>query len=282
MNNQKLKFLYTDIKDSYLELLKDTLTHIIYGNYEVGATLSSRFLIEKIISKILGLVHLKLVFNKPFNLKDREYGNDWPLSAHTMIGKRRLNNIQFCIENILKEKIPGDLIEAGVWRGGASIFMKGVLKACGDNKRCVWLADSFRGLPPPDIKMYPQDKGDIFYQVGYLAVPVEEVKNNFKAYNLLDDRVKFLIGWFKDTLPKAPIGKLALIRCDGDMYESTMDILVNLYHKLSTGGYVIIDDYYYIPACKQAVDDFRKKNNIKDKIFDITDIKGGIYWKKLQ
>lgn len=278
--NEKNSFLYNNLKEQYLELMKDVLTHMIYGKYEVGATLSSRFLIEKIVSRILALLNLQLVFNKPFNRKTREYGTDWPLSAHTMIGKRRLNNIQFCVEDILKNDVPGDLIEAGVWRGGASIFMKAILKANDDNKRIVWLADSFRGLPPPNVKKYPQDKGDIFYKVGFLSVPVNEVKDNFKAYNLLDNQVKFLVGWFKDTLPKAPIKKLSLIRCDGDMYESTMDILINLYKKLSIGGYVIIDDYYFISSCKQAVDDFRKENNIKDKICDITDIRGGVYWKK--
>lgn len=279
---QKTKILYNELKKSYLELMKSVLTNMIYGKYELGATLSSRFLIEKVISKVLSFFHLKLVFAKPFNKKDREYGNDWPLGAHTMVGTRRLDNVQFCVEDILKNNIEGDLIEAGVWRGGASIFMKAILKAYGDNERIVWVADSFKGLPPPNTEKYPQDKGDIFYKVDFLSVSLEEVKDNFKSYNLLDNRVKFLVGWFKDTLPKAPMKKLSLVRCDGDMYESTVDILTNLYDKLSVGGYIIIDDYYFINSCKEAVDDFRKINNIKDKIYDITDIRGGIYWKKLQ
>jgi O-methyltransferase len=85
-----------------------------------------------------------------------------------------------------------------------------------------------------------------------LAVSLEQVKANFDRYGLLDDQVRFLKGWFRDTLPVAPIERLAVLRLDGDMYESPMDTLVNLYPKLSEGGYVIVDDYGAIPACRQA------------------------------
>jgi hypothetical protein len=84
---------------------------------------------------------------------------------------------------------------------------------------------------------------------------MEEVKKNFEKYNLLDNNVKFLKGWFKDTLPSAPIESLAILRLDGDLYESTMDGLINLYSKLSKGGFIIIDDWGAFPACKQAVKD---------------------------
>jgi predicted O-methyltransferase YrrM len=87
--------------------------------------------------------------------------------------------------------------------------------------------------------------------VPFLAVSREDVERNFAKYGLLDDRVVFLQGWFKDTLPSAPIGKIALLRLDGDMYESTMDALQNLYPKLSPGGYCIIDDFF--GPCRLAV-----------------------------
>jgi len=76
-----------------------------------------------------------------------------------------------------------------------------------------------------------------------LAVGLEEVRRSFAAYGLLDDQVKFLKGWFKDTLPTAPIGTLSLIRLDGDFYESTRDGLTGLYDRLSIGGYVNVDNY---------------------------------------
>ncbi len=156
--------------------------------------------------------------------------------------------------------------------------MKAVLKAYGDRKRTVWVADSFRGLPKPNSTKYPLDANSNLHTVGFLAVSKSEVQNNFKKYNLLDSHVKFLQGWFRDTLPHAPIKKLALIRCDADMYESTNDVLTHLYPKLSSGGYVIVDDYHNIPACRQAIIDFRKLKRITSNIHQISG--GGVFWKK--
>ncbi len=170
-------------------------------------------------------------------------GRDWPTNADTMIGLKRLENIEYCISEILKNNIEGDFIETGVWRGGAVIFMQAMLKVFDIKGRNVWVADSFEGLPKPNEELYPADKGDSHHTIEYLRVPLETVQNNFKKYHLLDDNVKFLKGWFKNTLPTPEIKKLALLRLDGDMYESTMDALTNLYPKLSIGGYIIVDDW---------------------------------------
>jgi hypothetical protein len=194
-----------------------------------------------------------------------------------MIGMKRLNNIQFCIESVVKNKVDGDFIETGVWRGGACIFAKSLFNIL-DKNRTVWVADSFEGLPKPNTTLYPEDAGNDLYSLEQLRISVDQVKDNFRRFNLLDDKVKFLKGWFKDSLPTAPIEKLAIIRLDGDMYESTMDGLVNLYHKLSSGGFIIIDDYGTIPACKKAVHDFRDKHGITEEIIDIDG--SGYYWQK--
>jgi O-methyltransferase len=165
-----------------------------------------------------------------------------------------------------------------VWRGGASIFMRAVLKAYGDNTRLVWLADSFQGLPKPDGR-YPQDEGDQHWEFSHtLGISLEQVKANFARYGLLDERVRFLPGWFKDTLPGAPINQLAVLRLDGDMYASTMDALRSLYHKLSPGGYLIIDDYA-LPNCKRAVDDFRAEHQMTEQVNQIDG--SGVFWEKL-
>jgi hypothetical protein len=159
---------------------------------------------------------------------------------------------------VIEESVPGDLIETGVWRGGACIYMKGILAARGDQQRKVFVADSFKGLPPPSEDMYPTDANDSHFAVKELAVSRADVEANFRHFGLLDERVIFLEGWFKDTLPSAPIDKLAVLRLDGDMYESTMDALNALYHKVSPAGFVIVSDYI-LPACAQAVDDFRAR-----------------------
>src|SRR5262249_28059364 len=101
-----------------------------------------------------------------------------------------------------------------------------------------------------------------------------------RRYGLLDDQVKFLPGWFKDTLPQSPIDRLSMLRVDADMYESTMEALQYLYQKLSVGGYCIIDDYGAVLGCKKAVDDFRKAHDISEPLQEIDWT--GVYWKRLR
>ncbi len=175
------------------------------------------------------------------------------------------------------DHIPGDLIETGVWWGGATIFMRAILKAYGITDRTVWVADSFEGVPPPDAEKYPADAGWDLAQFDCLAVSLEDVRANFDRYGLLDQQVRFLKGWFRDTLPTAPIEQLAVLRLDGDLYESTMDALSNLYPKLSVGGYAIIDDYM-VSACAKAVQDYRRQHGINEKI-EVIDTEG-IFWRK--
>lgn len=139
--------------------------------------------------------------------------------------------------------------------------MRAILAAHGDTTRKVFVADSFEGLPPPDAEKFPQDRWCVYHTFKNLAISLEAVRDNFKRFGLLDDRVVFLKGWFKDTLPTAPIDHLSVLRLDGDMYQSTMEALESLYPKLSKGGFCIIDDYG-LEGCKMAVDDFRRKNGI--------------------
>jgi O-methyltransferase len=192
-------------------------------------------------------------------------------TAISMCPLGRFQNVQYCIEDVLRHSVPGDLIETGVWRGGMTIFMRAVLKAYGVEDRTVWVADSFEGLPAPDADKCPLEaqvhNGKVMKTVyNHFAVGIEEVRRNFQAFGLLDDRVCFLKGWFRDTLPSAPISKLAIVRLDGDYYDSTRDSLTCLYPKLSIGGYVIIDDYGEDTwtYCRKAVDEFRQEHGIKD------------------
>jgi Macrocin-O-methyltransferase (TylF) len=196
--------------------------------------------------------------------------------ALTMVPVSRLDNIQKCIEDVIQNDVPGDLLEAGVWRGGTAVFMRAVLAAHNADHRHVWVADSFEGLPSPDADLHPIEAKahesklmkDVYH---HFAVDIEEVQSNFSRFGLFDDRVQFLKGWFKDTLPSAPIQQLSVIRLDGDYYESTMTCLTSLYDKLSPGGYMVIDDYGQDDwtYCRQAVDEFRSANNITDPMIRV-------------
>jgi len=215
-------------------------------------------------------------WSKGYDPLVRSIGRDWPAHAMTMIGTARMRNLRHMVELTLREQVPGDYIETGAWRGGACIYMAAILAAYGDSKRKVWVADSFEGLPPPDVEHYPADAGDRHHTVDALRVSLEEVQANFARFGLLDARVEFLKGWFKDTLPGAPIERLAILRLDGDMYSSTMEALEALYDKVSPGGVVIVDDYI-LPACKQAIDDFRARRGIDAPLVEVDG--AAVYWR---
>jgi hypothetical protein len=208
----------------------------------------------------------------------RKDGRDFPGRGMTMIGRERLDNLQMVAEDVLANNVPGDFIEAGAWRGGATIFMRAILAAYGVSDRKVWVADSFEGLPPPDPKNFPEDEGSIFHLMRILAVSLPNVQENFRRYDLLDNQVEFLKGWFEHTLPDAPIDRLAVLRIDADMYQSTTEALQFLYPKLSPGGWVIIDDYTCIPICAKAVGDYRAAHGIDAEIRKIDWC--GVYWQK--
>jgi O-methyltransferase/8-demethyl-8-(2,3-dimethoxy-alpha-L-rhamnosyl)tetracenomycin-C 4'-O-methyltransferase len=244
-----------DNNDLYLDLLEKVLLGVIYEDPTMDHW-------------------SKGGFDPELRLK----GLDWPSQAHTMIGFHRLRNIRDLLETIINEGIPGDLIETGAWRGGACIYMRAVLKVNECKDRTVWVADSFEGLPKPEAEKYPADQGDQHHTYKELAISMESVQSNFDKYGLLDSQVKFLKGWFKDSLPTAPIERLALLRLDGDMYSSTMEAIELLYDKLSVGGFVIVDDYGVVPACKQAITDYRDRHGIIDPIVPIDGV--GVYWRK--
>ena len=275
----------------YLELMKRVLTDSIFIDHPLAHVVayrtkaSTNWLKARVISalaRLLSRYRISLVeANDSYTASERmaavEMGTFWPARAHSMIGRKRMDNLQSCVESVIRNGVPGDMIETGVWRGGACIFMRAILAAYGETGRQVWVADSFQGLPPPSPDKYADDRDDMHHTMNGLAVSLEEVQANFRRYGLLDPSVRFLKGWFKDTLPTAPIERLAVIRLDGDMYESTIQALEALYDKLSPGGFVIVDDYSLQP-CARAVHDFRAARSITDPIVDIDG--SASYWQR--
>ncbi len=241
----------------YLDLLEKVVTNLVYED----APIPNEWFPEQ-----------------EFRPENRETGTDWPSVAHTMVGLKRIRNIRTLLDQVVADGVPGDFIETGVWRGGVCIFARGYLKAHGITDRTVWLADSFEGIPDTGEDGHPMDREMALHRCnGVLGVTADTVRENFGRYGLLDDQVRFLPGWFKDTLPTAPVERLAVLRLDGDLYESTLDALDNLYPKLSTNGFVVIDDYF-IPACRKAVDEFRERHGITDEIEAIDEY--SVFWRR--
>lgn len=250
----------SDLRRRYLQLMKDTLTGM---------------LIEDVPTHAFPFLGYAVMEPDRYVKKWREYGRDLPSQAFTSIGMKRMDNLQMCVEQVLADDVPGDLIETGVWRGGAVIFMRALLAAYGVTDRTVWVADSFQGLPDVDANT-PQDalwKPN----VGWFATDQAVVQANFAKFGFDDDQVRYLPGWFKDTLPTAPIDQLAVLRLDGDLYASTMDALTHLYPKVAPGGYVIVDDYV-ISSCREAIHDYRAAHGIEEPIQEIDG--WSVYWRR--
>lgn len=234
------------LRASYLELLKAALCDLL-GTATLGAGAGPD---GAVASRELRGEQLKL----------RSAGMDWPMYALTMVGLQRLDDLQRCVESVVREGVEGDLIEAGCWRGGASILMRATLDSLGADDRVLWVADSFQGFPAPDG---PVD--DEFAAFDFLAVGLEEVRANFARLGC-EAGTRFVPGFFSETLPPLTGRRWALARLDGDTYEATWVSLRSLYPGVSAGGYVIVDDYGAFDECREAVDDFRRVHGISEPL----------------
>lgn len=200
--------------------------------------------------------------------------------AHTLGDMSQVDNVERCVRDVFRNKIAGDFIEVGVFRGGMTILMAGMLRALGEKNRRVYVADSFSGWPKPEENHSVEDSVcyELFADAGSFASSIEEVRHNFGSYNLLDDHVVFVPGWFDETLPKLDVEKFAIIRIDADWYESTQCALENLYPRLSLGGYLVIDDYGLPIGCREAVDEYRQNYQVRDDFQWVND--QTIFWQK--
>jgi O-methyltransferase len=192
----------------------------------------------------------------------RSAGMDWPLQGLTMVGLGRLDDLQRCVETVVADGIGGDVIEAGAWRGGASLLMRATLDTLGDD-RTVWVADSFQGFAATDA---PADDGSIDLRAfDFLAVSESDVRESFARLGL-QDGVRFVPGFFEDTLGDLVGQRWAIVRLDADTYEPTRQALRCLHPGLAAGGYLIVDDYGAFEGCRRAVDEFRREHGITEPL----------------
>ncbi len=274
----ELRTLTNEVTSSSIERMTPEISRLLEGR-RIG---SKTFALDLMEATLTGTLFedppLPTFGEKGYDASLRERGLDWPSHAFSMIGAERMRNLRTLLEDVIKAKIPGDIVETGVWRGGASIMARAVLKAHAVRDRKVIVADSFAGLPAPDESQFPADAGSTFHEFPELAVSLEQVQENFRRFGLLDEQVVFAKGWFKDTMPTLPTEKIAILRLDGDMYESTIEPLLHLYDRISPGGWIIVDDYEIIPACKAAVTDFLARRGLNPTIVPIDGV--GVYFQK--
>jgi len=291
MDCEKLDILLStgpDVGDRYLDLIRDCITRAAFPESWEPVNYPRRSWQAYVLAPLQALLRVRnmhLCRRFQYSKWNRSHGEDWPPEAETMIGLERLANLRRCCITAIREGVPGDFCETGVWRGGACIYMRAILQATQDTVRSVWVCDSFEGLPKPaheaDLKLNESGRMNppsTLWRYKQLAVSLDEVKRNFERYGLLDDRVRFIKGRFCESLPRAPIGQLSVLRLDGDLYESTWDALVNLYPKLSAGGFLIVDDYESTDQCARAIHEYRDRYGITDSIERIDG--RGVFWQR--
>ena len=274
----------TSLRRRYLDLLARALINLIYPEHELrmehlvehGAT-GDRVTDDRTLRDIRAHQAEKLAALVDTKIDGRNWRGRVTSQSHTMVGLRRLQSLERCAARVFADRVPGDFLEAGVCQGGAAIFMRALQVAYDEGARRTWLADSFAGLPAPE---HPKDDGLDFTESvqPWLAASLESVQENFRTYDLLSDHVRFLPGWFSETLAAAPVDRLAILRVDADLYASTLDALEALYDRVSTGGYVVIDDYWALNACRAAVDEFRSSRSIDEPLRRID--WAAVLWRK--
>jgi O-methyltransferase len=241
-----------ELRVAYLDLLKLALSDLTgVGTESVVMTIDGEGLMSR--------------ESTPEELGYRVNGKHWPRRGLTMVGLQRLDDLQRCVESVIAEGVEGDLIEAGVWRGGASMLMRATLDTLGAAGRTVWVADSFSGFPGPAAEASPPRGRRDLSHFDFLAVPLEEVRANFERFGL-EDGVRFVPGLFDETMPRLRRGRWSVIRLDGDTYDASRVTLESLYPGLTAGGYLIVDDYELLPECKRAVDEYRSEQGITEPI----------------
>jgi len=209
---------------------------------------------------------------KFYNVKERQWNlrrEDLPL---TLLTKGQLDLIDDLLVRIGESNVPGDCIEAGVWRGGAVITMRAVLDALGLADRQVIAADSFAGIPPNT--RFRHDPVDLW--TDRWIASLDEVRGNLANAGMLDGRIELLEGLFAETLPNLTDHRFAFIRLDSDSHDSVTDSLETLYPLLNPGGVILIDDWHLI-GCRIAVDSYRNAHGI---VSPITVRAGNGYWIK--
>ncbi len=242
------------LRDAYIDLTKRSITNYPY----LGGDAS--------FENFRCAVH--------YDLDQSRWKIDPLARPFTLLTKSQLDLIEQAVLAVEERGVPGNLLEAGVWRGGAVILMRALIGAYGIPDRKVFAADSFAGIPLNTRAINdPVDQ----WKDRWVA-SLDEVGGNIERFGLLDDKIRFVVGNFSNSLKHLAGERFALIRLDSDSYDSVETSLDHLYPLLSKGGITIIDDWH-LPGCRMAVKEYRERHGIND---EIKEAHGNAYWVKQQ
>jgi len=181
------------------------------------------------------------------------------IRTRTMCSNARLRGLYHGVRDVVKNEIPGDLVECGTALGGSAALMALTLRQL-EARRTLWVFDTFEGLPAPTRADPDFEVANLY--AGSCVGTLEEVQSLFTQLQVRD-RVQFVKGLFQDTLPAVGISQIAVLHIDGDWYESVKTCLDHLYDKVAPGGIIQFDDYGYWEGARKAVDEFLEARGIR-------------------
>jgi O-methyltransferase len=200
-----------------------------------------------------------------FTAEDRELVNF--VRPYTMTSPERIYALAQAVRYVVRHKIPGDVVECGVWRGGSMMAVARLLLQLGETDRHLYLFDTFEGMTAPTEKdlHYSGIPAAEFWkkQEKWCHSPIDEVRHNLLQTDYDPDRVHFIKGRVEETIPEKSPEQISLLRLDTDWYESTRHELVHLFPRLCPGGVLLLDDYGWWRGARQATDEYIEKHDAR-------------------
>lgn len=195
------------------------------------------------------------------------------VKPYTLTSVQRLVALCDAVQYVVRNQIPGDIVECGVWKGGSMMAVARTLIQANDQSRHLYLFDTYEGMTPPGDKdvsvqgasasnlLQNEDKADP--ESVWCVAPLDEVRRVMDGVGYAPSKVHFIKGRVEETLPEMAPEKISLLRLDTDWYESTRHEMNQLFPRLSKGGVLIIDDYGHWEGARQAIDEYIKENKLQ-------------------
>lgn len=198
---------------------------------------------------------------------DDEFTSIWgEVKQHTMISPERGWALTEAVRYVARAHIPGDIVECGVWKGGACLLASFILHSVEPyTERLIWLYDTFKGMVKPGVNDRIASSGQALTErgaEGWWAIDIDEVRSLMRKSPLDEGTFNFVAGAVAETLEFSVPQKIAILRLDTDWYESTLKELEVLYPRLSKGGVLIVDDYGHFTGAKKAVDEYFERQPV--------------------
>jgi O-methyltransferase len=225
-----------------------------------------RYKLDKLLGRF-GYLRCLDGWNTPFDISENDKLAVDAVEEFTMTSLERRYHLLQSVRHVVKHRIPGCIVECGVWRGGSMMLVAKTLIESGDTSRDLYLYDTFEGMPPPTkadqdrfarpaaARLRAEETAKAESSVWAIS-SLEEVKRNMASVGYPEKKLHFISGKVESTIPACIPEQIAILRLDTDWYESTAHELAHLYPRLVSGGALIIDDYGYWQGARKAVDEF--------------------------